>query len=131
MAATQPARETACTARRQAARRFSRGWVIWPLACRVRPTSEADEYARHIRSSSGIAIFAGQAADKAHWVDVGRCDERFALQTTALGLRNAHLNQPVEVTLLRPHAKQGYCNDLVAVVGWVGCLQRWSSSRSD
>ena len=68
----------------------------------VRPTSEADKYARHIRSSAGIANFAGKAADKAHWVDVGRCYERNALQATALGIRNAHLNQPVEVTSLRP-----------------------------
>lgn len=68
----------------------------------VSPTSEADKYARHIRSSAGIAIFAGMVADKAHWVDVGRCYERFALQATALGIRNAHLNQPVEVTSLRP-----------------------------
>ena len=68
----------------------------------VRPTSEADKYARHIRSSAGIAIFAGRAADKAHWVEVGRCYERFALQATALGIRNAHLNQPVEVPSLRP-----------------------------
>lgn len=67
------------------------------------PKSENDKYARHIRSSAGIAIFAGQAADKAHWVEVGRCYERFALQATALGIRNAHLNQPVEVASLRPH----------------------------
>ena len=68
----------------------------------VRPTSEADKYARHIRSSAGIAVFVGKAAEKASWVDVGRCYERFALQAAALGIRNAHLNQPVEVTSLRP-----------------------------
>ena len=47
-------------------------------------------------------MFVGQAADKAHWVEVGRCYERFALQATALGIRNAFLNQPVEVAALRP-----------------------------
>ena len=47
-------------------------------------------------------MFVGQAADKAHWVDVGRCYERFALQATALGIRNAFLNQPVEVISVRP-----------------------------
>ena len=64
--------------------------------------SENDKYARQVRSSAGIAVFVGQTADKAHWVDVGRCYERFALQGAALGIRNAFLNQPVEVAALRP-----------------------------
>jgi hypothetical protein len=63
---------------------------------------ENDKYARQVRSSAGIAVFIGQAADAAHWVEVGRCYERFALQATALGIRNAFLNQPVEVAALRP-----------------------------
>ncbi len=63
---------------------------------------ENDKYARQVRSSAGIAVFVGQSADKAHWVEVGRCYERFALQSTAMGIRNACLNQPVEVAALRP-----------------------------
>jgi len=66
------------------------------------PGSENDRYARQVRSSAGIAVFVGDAADAAHWVDVGRCYERFALQAAALGVRTAFLNQPVEVTPLRP-----------------------------
>ena len=65
------------------------------------PKTDNDRYARQIRSSAGIAVFVGQAADKPHWVDVGRCYERFALQATALGIRNAFLNQPVEVPAVR------------------------------
>ena len=61
------------------------------------PTGENDKYAHQIRSSACIGVFIGQTADKAHWVDVGRCYERVALQATALGIRNAFLNQPVEV----------------------------------
>jgi hypothetical protein len=34
-------------------------------------------------------------------VAVGRCYERFALQATALGIRNAFVNQPLEVPSLR------------------------------
>jgi len=64
--------------------------------------SENDKYAKHMRSSAGIAVFVSDNADKAHWVEVGRCYERFALQAAALGIRNAFLNQPVEVTALRP-----------------------------
>jgi hypothetical protein len=67
-----------------------------------RPKAENDKYARQVRSSAGIAIFVGGSADKAHWVEVGRCYERFALQAAALGIRNAMLNQPVEVQAVRP-----------------------------
>ena len=63
---------------------------------------ESDKYAKHVRSSAGIAIFISEADDKAHWVEAGRCYERFALQSAVLGIRNAFLNQPVEVGTLRP-----------------------------
>ncbi len=65
------------------------------------PKSENDKYARQIRSSAGIAIFIGEAANKESWIDVGRCYERFALQATSMGIRNALVNQPVEVGALR------------------------------
>jgi Nitroreductase family len=65
------------------------------------PKSENDKYMRQIRNSAGIAVFVGEVADPAHWVDVGRAYERFALQATALGIRNAFLNQPVEVASVR------------------------------
>jgi hypothetical protein len=67
-----------------------------------KPKGENDKYARQTRSSAGIAVFVGQSADKAHWVEVGRCYERFALQATALDIRNALVNQPVEVQAVRP-----------------------------
>lgn len=64
--------------------------------------AENDKYAKHLRSSAGVAVFVARRADKAHWVEVGRAYERFALQATALGVRNAMVNQPVEVATLRP-----------------------------
>ena len=64
--------------------------------------SENNKYARQIRSSAGIAVLVGQTAGKAHWVDVGLCYERFTLQATALGIRNAFLKPPVEVASVRP-----------------------------
>ncbi len=66
------------------------------------PESENDKYARHVRSSAGIAVFVSDLDDKAHWIEAGRCYERFALQSAAMGVRNAFLNQPVEVPALRP-----------------------------
>jgi hypothetical protein len=47
-------------------------------------------------------VFVSEVSDKAHWIEAGRCYERFALQATALGIRNAFLNQPVEVGSIRP-----------------------------
>jgi hypothetical protein len=64
--------------------------------------SENERYAKQVRSSSGMAVFVSDASDRAHWVEAGRCYERFALQATALGIRNAFLNQPVEVGAMRP-----------------------------
>jgi hypothetical protein len=77
---------------------------IGDLALRwiLTPKGENDKVARQLRSSAGIAVFVGLGADKPHWLEVGRCYERFALQATALGIRNAFLNQPVEVAALRP-----------------------------
>lgn len=66
------------------------------------PKSENDKYAKQLRSSAGVAVFISELSDKAHWIEAGRCYERFALQATALGIRNAMLNQPVEVSALRP-----------------------------
>ena len=66
------------------------------------PRSENDKYAKQVRSSAGIAVFVSDTQGPAQWMEVGRCYERFALQSAALGIRNAMLNQPVEVTTLRP-----------------------------
>jgi hypothetical protein len=62
---------------------------------------EADRYAGQLRSSAGIAVFTADRTDHAHWVAVGQSFQRFALQATALGIRTAHVNQPVEVPAVR------------------------------
>ena len=78
----------------------------------VTAKSDSDAYARQLRSSAGVAVFAGDRADRAHWVRVGRACQRFALQATALGLKHAFINQPIEVASLRP--------ELAALVGMAG-----------
>lgn len=75
--------------------------------------SENDKYAKQVRSSGGIAIFVSESENPAQWIEAGRCYERFALQSAALGIRNAMLNQPVEVSALRPQ--------LAAFLGVGGC----------
>ena len=78
-------------------------WIGSPLfGMFFKPKSENDKYAKHLRSSAGVAIFVSEVNDKAHWVEAGRCYERFALQATVLGIRNAMVNQPVEVSKVRP-----------------------------
>jgi hypothetical protein len=47
-------------------------------------------------------VFHSERQEAAQWLEVGRCFERFALQATALGVRTAFVNQPVEVAGLRP-----------------------------
>ena len=65
------------------------------------PRTENERYTRQIRNASGIVVFVADQADAAHWVEVGRCYERFALRATALEIRNSFVNQPVEVVSLR------------------------------
>jgi len=69
-------------------------------------------YASQIASSAGLAVFVGAGAEPRHWLSVGRACQRFALQATALGLKCAFVNQPVEVPALRP--------ELAALVGLPG-----------
>jgi hypothetical protein len=68
----------------------------------VTASSENKRYASQLDSSAGVAIFVGARADPDHWIRVGRACQRFALQATALGMKCAFINQPVEVPGLRP-----------------------------
>ena len=93
------------------------------------PKAEAQKYTHQIRSSAGIAIFVSDANQPSHWIAAGQAYQRFALQATALGIRTAFLNQPVEVAALRPefahHLKIGNCRpDLVVRFGRGPALPR-------
>ncbi|MGB8811894.1 MAG: Tat pathway signal protein [Paracoccaceae bacterium] len=68
--------------------------------------AENDKLARQVRSSAGLAIVVSAKDDPAHWVNAGRGFQRFALQSTALGLRHAVFNQPVEVRATRATLSQ-------------------------
>jgi hypothetical protein len=79
------------------------GWIARPLLNFVFTESgENKKYREQIDSSAGIVVLAAEASDKAHWIAVGRACQRFGLQATALGLKYAFINQPVEVAALRP-----------------------------
>ena len=77
-----------------------------------RADAENEKYALQLRSSAGVAIFVSHADDREHWILAGRACQRFALQATALGIKHAFVNQPVEVASLRP--------ELASLVGMPG-----------
>jgi hypothetical protein len=64
-------------------------------------SAEVKRYQEHLRSSSGAVVFVAAKPEPAHWVEVGRAYQRFALQAAALNIRNAFVNQPVEVPAIR------------------------------
>ncbi len=63
--------------------------------------AENDKLAKQVRSSSALVVFITDKDDKTHWVQSGRSYQRFALQATALGLRHAFVNQPLDVPEIR------------------------------
>jgi nitroreductase len=61
-----------------------------------------DRLVSDIRSSAGLLAFVTAVDDRAHWVETGRCFQRFALLSTALGIRHDWVNAPTEQAGLRP-----------------------------
>jgi len=59
-----------------------------------------------------ITLASTEPSTRDGWVRAGRACQRFALQATALGLKLAFMNQPVEVASLRP--------ELASLVGTPG-----------
>ena len=59
--------------------------------------AEREKHIKQVTSSSAVIVFTAKQDDMAHWVDVGRAYQRFALVATALGFKHAFVNQPVEV----------------------------------
>lgn len=97
------------------------------------PRSQNDDYARQVRTSAGLAVFVGARVDPASWVAVGQACQRFGLQATALGMKCAFINQPVEVPHLRPELAAlvglpGRRPDLVMRFGY-GPILPWSPRR--
>ena len=74
---------------------------------------ENQKYAQQIRSSAGFAVFVAERPTPEGWIQVGRSFERFALQATALGIRHAHMNMPIEVPAVR-----------AAFAAWLGLAGR-------
>jgi hypothetical protein len=74
------------------------GALFMRLAFSARSQNRKD--IRHIRSSAAVAVVYSEVDDMAHWIEAGRCYQRLALQATALDLRTAFINQPMESVLV-------------------------------
>jgi hypothetical protein len=74
----------------------------------VTAESENRKIEKQIASSAGLAVIVSQVDDAEHWVEAGRVYERFALAATSLGIKNAFLNQPVEVAEVRPEFARAF-----------------------
>ena len=48
-----------------------------------------------------MIAFISEQNNRENWIKVGRCYQRFALQSTVFGLRHAFINQAVEVPEVR------------------------------
>jgi hypothetical protein len=56
---------------------------------------------RQIRSAAGVAVFVSERNDPIHWIEAGRCSQRFALQATALGISTSFISQATAVPTMR------------------------------
>ena len=78
------------------------GWIGRLIFSQVfRKDAENRKYESQLRSSAGVAVFVSDKNEPAYWAEAGRCCQRFALRATALQLRHAFVNQPVEVPAVR------------------------------
>lgn len=81
-------------------------WLGQMFVAGTQPQQQADADAATLRSAPAVAVIASATDDKVAWVRAGQVYERLALTTTALSIRSAFLNQPVEVVELRSQFQQ-------------------------
>jgi len=76
-------------------------WLGQMFVSNTKPQRQADADAQKLRSSSGAVVIVSTSDDRAAWVCTGQVYQRLALELTALGLKSAFLNQPIEVASVR------------------------------
>jgi hypothetical protein len=76
-------------------------WLGQMVIAGTRPQQQAATDDEKLRSSPGAVVVASEADDQAAWVRIGQVYERLALEMTALDIKSAFLNQPIEVATLR------------------------------
>ncbi len=81
-------------------------WLGQRFVAGTPPQQQADTDAAKLRSAPAVAVIASATDDRPAWVRTGQVYERLALTTTALNIKSAFLNQPVEVAELRAQFQQ-------------------------
>ena len=76
-------------------------WLGQMFVAGTQPQQQADADAKKLRSSPGAVVVTSESEDKTAWVRTGQVYERLALQLTALNIKSAFLNQPIEVADVR------------------------------
>lgn len=81
-------------------------WLGKMFVSGTKPQQQADADAKKLRSSSGAVVIACETDTRTAWVRTGQVYERLSLQMTALNIKSALLNQPIEVPEVRPQFQQ-------------------------
>lgn len=77
-------------------------WLGKMFVSSTKPQQQAEMDAKKLRSSAGAVVIASDRDDRTAWVRTGQVFERLSLSMTALNIKSALLNQPVEVAGVRP-----------------------------
>lgn len=104
-------------------------WLGRMFVSGTKPRQQADADTKKLRSSAGAVVVASDADDKTAWVRTGQVYERLALTMTALNIKSALLNQPIEVAELRPQFQSalglgGAAPQLLVRYGYAAALPR-------
>lgn len=102
-------------------------WLGRRFVAGTRPQQQADADAAKLRSAPAVAVIASATDARAALVRTGQVYERLALTTTALNIRSAFLNQPVEIAELRAQFQRALGlgaaqPQLVVRMGYAGTL---------
>lgn len=76
-------------------------WLGQLVVTGTKPQQQADADAKKLLSSAGAVVIASESESKTAWVRTGQVYERMALTLTALNIKSAFLNQPIEVAAVR------------------------------
>jgi hypothetical protein len=76
-------------------------WLGKMVVGGTKPQQQAEADTKKLRSSPGVVVIAAESDNKTVWVRIGQVYERLALQMTAVEIKSAFLNQPIEVAALR------------------------------
>jgi hypothetical protein len=76
-------------------------WIGQLVVAGTKPQQQANTDAKKLRSSPAAVVVASESDGKTAWVRTGQVYERMALTMTALNIKSAFLNQPIEVAAVR------------------------------